>query len=89
MADTKVRVYHFSVTPDDFVYSRQTCTNYCKLNIPGLEEYDNVEVEVYKSLYSFNKIIKTDTLYLSVKMKPYKVIHVRIVVTKGYNDYIL
>lgn len=80
---TNTRVYHFSVTPDDFVYSRQDCTNYCKLSIPGLELYDNVKVEVYKSLYTFNKIIKTDTLYLAARMKPYKVLHVRVVVTKG------
>ena len=81
--DINTRVYHFSVTPDDFVYSRQDCTNYCKLSIPGLEVYDKVNVEVYKSLYTFNKIIKTDTLYLAARMKPYKVLHVRVVVTKG------
>ena len=78
------RVYHFSLTPDDFVYSKQNCTNYCKLNIPGLEVYDKVNIKVYKSLYSFNKIIKKDTLYLSAGMKPYKVLNVRIEVIKEY-----
>lgn len=78
------RVYHFSLTPDDFIYSRQDCNNYCKLNISGLSVYDKVDIEVYKSLYSFNTIIKPDTLYLSARMKPYKVIRVRITVTKTY-----
>lgn len=78
------RVYHFSLTPDDFVYDRQNCTNYCRLNIPGLEVYDIVNVEVYKSLYSFDTTIRSDTLYLSARMKPYKVIRVKIVVTKAY-----
>lgn len=80
----KTRVYHFSLTPDDFVYSRQDSNNYCKLNIPGLSVYDKVNIEVYKSLYSFNTIIRQDTLYLCTRMKPYKVIHVRVVVTKVY-----
>ena len=78
------RVYHFSLTPDDFVYNRQDCNNYCKLNIPGLSVYDKVDIGVYKSLYSFNTIIKQDTLYLVARMKPYKVIRIRIVVTKAY-----
>lgn len=78
------RVYHFSLTPDDFVYNERDYTYYVALNMPGLEVYDKVNVEIFKSMYSFNTITRTNTLYLSTRMKPYKVIRIRVTVTKVY-----
>ena len=76
----KSKIYHFSVCPNEFSYSREICMYMKEINIPELETTDSVSIEVTEYVFTLRHHILNDRLIILVPVKPTGIMRLRVAV---------